>query len=68
MTQSVVYSIEGKSLKLNTAEDVKQFCEEIKALKGLTEIKLSGNTFGVDAAKAIAQAMRDQEELRVFQY
>ncbi|KAJ3284137.1 hypothetical protein HK104_010081 [Borealophlyctis nickersoniae] len=61
----VVYSIEGRSLKLDSAADVHLFVNEIKALEGLTEIRLSGNTFGVEAAKAIAEALRDQPLLRV---
>jgi Ran GTPase-activating protein 1 len=66
MTQQIVYSIKGKGLKLNSAEDVKQFCDEIKAISGLTEIELSGNTFGVEAAKAIAESIKDQHDLTVF--
>lgn len=53
---STIYSIQGKSLKLNTAEDVKQFCDEIKA-QSFSEIRLSGNTLGIDACAAIAQAL-----------
>ena len=64
---TVYNSIEGKGLKLNTAADVEQICNDIKALEGLTEIRLSGNTFGVEAAQAIAKALATQEKLSVIQ-
>ncbi|KNC97149.1 GTPase-activating protein RNA1 [Spizellomyces punctatus DAOM BR117] len=64
-SDAVVYSLEGKTLKLNTAEDVKQYVDEIIATKGLTEIRLSGNTFGVEAGRAIAHALKDQHSLRI---
>ncbi|KAI9094607.1 hypothetical protein DFS34DRAFT_716600 [Phlyctochytrium arcticum] len=62
---SVVYSLEGRTLKLDTAADVQQYVDEIKAKKGLTEIRLSGNTFGVEAGRAIAAALKDHHELRI---
>jgi Ran GTPase-activating protein 1 len=66
MTLETIYSIEGKGLKLNNAQDCAEFVAEIKKQKGLTEVRLSGNTFGVDAAKAIAEALKDQDELKVL--
>ncbi|KAJ3182206.1 hypothetical protein HDU85_003248 [Gaertneriomyces sp. JEL0708] len=63
--ESVVYSLEGKQLKLTTAEDAKQYVDEILAVKGLTEIRLSGNTFGVDAGRAIAGALKNHHDLRI---
>ncbi|RKO92071.1 hypothetical protein BDK51DRAFT_11404, partial [Blyttiomyces helicus] len=59
-------SIEGRSLKLNSAADVQPFVDSINAIHGLTEIRLSGNTFGVEAARAIAAALKDKHELRVI--
>ena len=41
---AVVYSIEGRGLKLNSAADAKPFADEIKALE-VTDIKLGGNTW-----------------------
>ncbi|KAI8821679.1 uncharacterized protein EV422DRAFT_427949 [Fimicolochytrium jonesii] len=61
----VLYSLEGKTLKLDTAEDAKQYADEIRGVEGLTEIKLSGNTFGVEAGRAIALALKDQHALKV---
>lgn len=59
------FSIKGQTLKFNTAEDVVAIAKDIRETKGLKDIELSGNTFGVEASKAIAEAMRDQKELTV---
>lgn len=52
----------GKSLKLDSAADVQEYCKELLAAKP-NEIHLSGNTFGVEALAAISKCLGD--ELRV---
>ncbi|OMJ23879.1 Ran GTPase-activating protein 1, partial [Smittium culicis] len=54
MAANNVFSIEGKGLKLTTAEDIKEYVEQIKNHENLTEIILSGNTIGSEAAKELA--------------
>ncbi|KAJ3150248.1 hypothetical protein HDU89_003337 [Geranomyces variabilis] len=61
---AVVFSIEGRTLKLDTALDVKQYTDELAANSDLTEIRLSGNTFGVEAGRAMAQALKGQYSLQ----
>ncbi|OAJ39083.1 hypothetical protein BDEG_22957 [Batrachochytrium dendrobatidis JEL423] len=56
-------SLVGKGLKLNTVEDVAQYVAEIEALDGLTTVRLGGNTFGVEAARAIAAALKKKDQL-----
>lgn len=60
-----VYSIEGKGLRFNNADDIKEIAAEIAATSDLTEVRLCGNTFGIDACKAIALALHDQPSLQV---
>ncbi|EPZ36869.1 RNI-like protein [Rozella allomycis CSF55] len=62
MAQSKVFSLEGKGLKLNTAEDIQPFLDEITA--ETTEIRLSGNTFGVEAISALADALSITKSLK----
>ncbi|KAJ3035321.1 hypothetical protein HK097_004240, partial [Rhizophlyctis rosea] len=62
---SIVYSLEGKGLKLNTEDDAKPYVDEIVAVNGLTEIRLAGNTFGVGAGKAIAAAVAGKVDLKI---
>ncbi|KAH6571343.1 hypothetical protein BASA50_007304 [Batrachochytrium salamandrivorans] len=59
-------SLVGKGLKLNTAADVAEYVAEIEALEGLTVVRLGGNTFGVEAARAIAAALKAKDQLKVI--
>lgn len=64
-TPNTVFSIEGKGLKLNTADDVKEFVEAIVQMEDLEVIRLSGNTIGVEAAQALAGALKNKKTLKV---
>ncbi|KAJ1802741.1 Ran GAP Rna1, partial [Coemansia sp. RSA 2599] len=50
-----IYSLEGKGLKLTTAEDIAPYLEELRSFENLEEIRLNGNTIGAEAAKALAE-------------
>lgn len=65
LENNTVFSIEGKGLKLNTAEDVKEFVETIAQMTDLQVIRLSGNTFGVEASEALAAALKPKTTLKV---
>lgn len=58
-----MFAIQQKSLKLNSAEDVESYCQEIEGIANLTEISLSGNSFGVQAAQRIATALGTHKTL-----
>jgi Ran GTPase-activating protein 1 len=51
------YSIAGKQIKFNTAEDIAPYVEEIKNVVGLTKLDFSGNTIGIDASQVLAEAI-----------
>ncbi|KAL2917241.1 Ran GAP Rna1 [Polyrhizophydium stewartii] len=55
----------GRGLKLHTASDVADFVAEIAALDDLEEVRLGGNSFGVEAARAIAAALKPKNSLKV---
>lgn len=59
------FSLAGKALKLDTAEDVAEIVEQIKSLKNLQKLSFVGNTFGIDASKAIAEAMATHDTIKV---
>jgi Ran GTPase-activating protein (RanGAP) involved in mRNA processing and transport len=64
-----IYSkVVGKSLKFNTAQDVNEICDDIDAMPDMTEIRLSGNSFGVEACKAIAVCMAKCHNLKTVKY
>jgi Ran GTPase-activating protein 1 len=55
-----MFSIAGQTLKLNSAQDVHEITSKIKDIQDLEEIKLSGNTLGVEAARSIAEALENK--------
>ncbi len=65
LEDNTVFSIVGKGLKLNTADDVKEFVETINKMDNLQVIKLSGNTIGVEAGQALVEAFKSKSKLKV---
>ncbi|KAL1925557.1 uncharacterized protein VTP21DRAFT_440 [Calcarisporiella thermophila] len=57
--------LEGRGLKLNTAEDVREFVEQLMQ-QDVEEIRLSGNTIGVEAAEALAGALKHKKHIKIF--
>jgi hypothetical protein len=65
LENNTVFSIEGRGLKLNTAEDVQAFVDTILQMDDLQVLKLSGNTIGVEAGKALAGSLQSKKNIRV---
>jgi len=59
-------SIKGQGLKLDSAdqEESVELIQRIKDFKDLEALELTGNTIGVDAAKAIAESISSRSELK----
>lgn len=51
------YSIAGKQVKFNSADDIKSYCDEIIAFDKLVSVDFSGNTLGVEASEALSKAL-----------
>ena len=62
---AATFSIKGKALKLNSAEDAQPYVKEIEAIKNLEQIVLSGNTIGVEASKALSVALAKHKTIKV---
>ncbi|KAJ1881318.1 Ran GAP Rna1, partial [Kickxella alabastrina] len=60
-----IYSLEGKGLKLTTAEEFEPYLEELRSFENLEELRLNGNTIGAEAAKALAEVLRTKPTLKV---
>ena len=63
---TTTFTIEGRGLKLQTADDVKEFIETISGMDALENVILSGNTFGVEACRALAAALAKKPLLKVI--
>ncbi|CAB1438124.1 unnamed protein product [Pleuronectes platessa] len=57
-------SYKGLGLKLDDAESVEELVREIEQYQGLRALRLEGNTFGVEAAQAIAKALESKDLLQ----
>lgn len=64
-TASKVFSLEGKGLKFNTAEDVEPHIKALRELEDVEEVRLQGNTVGIEAAAALADVLRTKKTLQV---
>ncbi|CAH2083590.1 unnamed protein product [Euphydryas editha] len=58
----------GKSLKLDTENDAQPIVDAINACPDLHYLTLTGNTLGVEAAKAIAKALAKHPELKTARF
>nr|XP_022917466.1 ran GTPase-activating protein 1 [Onthophagus taurus] len=61
-------SFEGKSLKLDTANDAKPVVEAIDNCPYLEYLNLQGNTLGVEASSVIAKALEKHPEFKRAQW
>lgn len=65
---SKVFSIEGKSLKLDTAADIEPHLEDLIASTDVEEARFQGNTLGVEACEALAKVLETKTTLKVASY
>lgn len=59
-----LYTFDREGLKLDSAQDVEKYVREIEQRKDeITEIKFAGNTLGIGACQALANAIRQLSNL-----
>ncbi|KAI3632461.1 hypothetical protein MIR68_009567 [Amoeboaphelidium protococcarum] len=69
MALDSLYVIEPQSKKYDSAESVKQHVDSIRERKqSITALKLSGNSFGVDACKELSLAMKELDNLKQLHF
>jgi Ran GTPase-activating protein 1 len=60
-----VFSIEGKGLKLDTAEDLEPHIAPLRAMDDVKEVRVSGNSLGVGACKLLGEVLSTKKTLEV---
>lgn len=60
-----IFSLDGKSLKLDTAEDIEAHVKPLLEDTAYTEVHLGGNTFGISASERLATVLATQKNLEV---
>ncbi|KAK3354938.1 hypothetical protein B0H65DRAFT_29958 [Neurospora tetraspora] len=63
-----VFSLEGKGLKLDTAEDLEAHIAPLRAMDDVEEVRLLGNTLGVGACKLLGEVLATKKTLRVANF
>ncbi|GEQ71824.1 hypothetical protein JCM33374_g5510 [Metschnikowia sp. JCM 33374] len=57
VTSESTYSIAGKQIKFNTADDMAPYAKQLSAQEKVSKIDISGNTIGIDASQELAGAI-----------
>lgn len=60
-----VFSLEGKGLRLDTAADLEPHIEPLRLMSDVEEVRLLGNTLGVEACKALGEVLETKKSLQV---
>lgn len=63
-----LFSLEGKGLKLDTAADVEVHIKSLREMEGVEEVRLLGNTLGVEACKVLGEVLETKKSLKVRSY
>ncbi|KAK4227550.1 hypothetical protein QBC38DRAFT_477253 [Podospora fimiseda] len=63
-----IFSLEGKGLKLDTAEDLEAHIADLRAMDDVEEVRLLGNTLGVGACKLLGEVLATKKSLRVANF
>lgn len=60
-----IFSLEGKGLKLDTAKDLEPHIKSLREMSDVEEIRLLGNTLGVEACKVLGEVLETKKSLQV---
>ncbi|KAH7064518.1 hypothetical protein B0J12DRAFT_560625 [Macrophomina phaseolina] len=68
MANPKVFSLEGKGLKLTTAEDIEPHIQALKDNADVEEVVFVGNTLGIGASEALAKVLETKKNLKVANF
>jgi Ran GTPase-activating protein 1 len=60
-----LFSLEGKGLKLDTAKDLEPYITSLRAMDDVEEVRLLGNTLGIEACKLLGEVLSTKKNLQV---
>ncbi|KAI1327559.1 RNI-like protein [Xylariaceae sp. FL0255] len=60
-----VFSLEGKGLKLDTADDLEPHIAPLRAMSHVDEVRVLGNTLGIGACKLLGEVLAGKKMLQV---
>jgi Ran GTPase-activating protein 1 len=65
MSGTKVFSLEGKVLKLTSAEDIEPHIKTLRENEDVEEVRFLGNTLGIGASEALAKVLETKKNLQV---
>lgn len=65
MSSEKLFSLEGKGLKLTTAEDIEPHIKALQENDAVEEVRFLGNTLGIEACEALAKVLETKKSLKV---
>ena len=60
-----IFSLEGKVLKLDTAEDLEAHVGPLRSMDDVEEVRILGNTLGIEACKRLGEILATKKSLKV---
>lgn len=60
-----MFSIQANSLKFDTLASIQPYLDQLDEIKELEEIRLSGNTLGIEACAGVAASLESKKQLKV---
>ncbi|RYP63828.1 hypothetical protein DL770_009292 [Monosporascus sp. CRB-9-2] len=63
-----VFSLEGKVLKLDTAQDLEAHIAPLRAMDDVEEVRMLGNTLGIEACKLLGEVLATKKSLKVANF
>ncbi|PNP53808.1 hypothetical protein THARTR1_05932 [Trichoderma harzianum] len=64
MASSKIFSLEGKGLKLDTAQDIEPHIAALVALEDVEEVRFLGNTLGVGACERLGEVLATKKSIK----
>ncbi|KAH7328622.1 hypothetical protein B0I35DRAFT_473306 [Stachybotrys elegans] len=61
----ILFSLEGKGLKLDSAADIESHIAALRANDAVEEVRLLGNTYGVEACRVLGEVLATKKSLKV---
>jgi Ran GTPase-activating protein 1 len=60
-----LFTLEGKGLRLDIAADVEAHIKPLREMEDVEEVRLLGNTLGVEACKLLGEVLETKKSLQV---
>lgn len=60
-----IFSLECMGLKIDSAADLEKYIKELREMEDIEEIRLQGNTLGIEACRALGEVLQTKKTLQV---